>query len=107
MKGHYVGSYEDLYMLHCQKAEEMKSDVIFSFPSFLEIISRVRIYYTNSSWYVLSIFCILQQLYKAEYEDIKTRCFFPQTITPEYEATKKLQECNDVSGAGSQNTYLQ
>ncbi|XP_035801092.2 nebulin isoform X6 [Amphiprion ocellaris] len=61
VKGHYIGSYEDLYMLHCQKVEEMKNE----------------------------------QLYKAEYDDIKTRCFFPQTITPEYEATKKLQQCND------------
>uniref|UniRef100_A0A4W6DPW1 Nebulin n=1 Tax=Lates calcarifer TaxID=8187 RepID=A0A4W6DPW1_LATCA len=61
VKGHYIGSYEDLYMLHCQKVEEMKNE----------------------------------QTYKAEYEDIKTRCFFPQTITPEYEALKKLQQCND------------
>ncbi|XP_034550527.1 nebulin [Notolabrus celidotus] len=61
VKGHYIGSYEDLYMLHCQKMEEMKNE----------------------------------QLYKAEYEDIKTRCFFPQTMTPEYEATKKLQQCSD------------
>uniref|UniRef100_A0A3Q2WR30 SH3 domain-containing protein n=1 Tax=Haplochromis burtoni TaxID=8153 RepID=A0A3Q2WR30_HAPBU len=36
------------------------------------------------------------QLYKSDYEDIKTRCFFPQTITPEYEAGKKLHQCNDV-----------
>uniref|UniRef100_UPI0037E9BF77 nebulin isoform X1 n=1 Tax=Semicossyphus pulcher TaxID=241346 RepID=UPI0037E9BF77 len=61
VKGHYIGSYEDLYMLHCQKMEEMKSE----------------------------------QLYKSEYEDIKTRCFFPQTMTPEYEVTKKLQQCSD------------
>ncbi|XP_067460505.1 nebulin isoform X2 [Thunnus thynnus] len=61
VKGHYIGSYEDLYMLHCQKVEEMKNE----------------------------------QTYKAEYEDIKTRCFFPQTITPEYEASKKLQNCKD------------
>uniref|UniRef100_A0A3Q0R2N9 Nebulin n=1 Tax=Amphilophus citrinellus TaxID=61819 RepID=A0A3Q0R2N9_AMPCI len=61
VKGHYIGSYEDLYMLHCQKVEEMKSE----------------------------------HQYKAEYEDIKTRCFFPQTITPEYEAVKKLQHCSD------------
>ncbi|XP_070832626.1 nebulin [Chaetodon trifascialis] len=61
VKGHYIGSYEDLYMLHCQKVEEMKNE----------------------------------QMYKAEYEDIKTRCFFPQTITPEYEAVKKLQQCSD------------
>ncbi|XP_032423817.1 nebulin isoform X27 [Xiphophorus hellerii] len=63
VKGHYVGSYEDLYMVHCQKVEEFKNE----------------------------------QLYKAEYEDIKTRCFFPQTITPEYEATKKLQKCSDTT----------
>uniref|UniRef100_A0A3Q4FYN3 SH3 domain-containing protein n=1 Tax=Neolamprologus brichardi TaxID=32507 RepID=A0A3Q4FYN3_NEOBR len=62
VKGHYIGSYEDLYMLHCQKVEEMKNE----------------------------------QLYKSDYEDIKTRCFFPQTITPEYEAAKKLHQCNDV-----------
>ncbi|XP_054644081.1 nebulin isoform X4 [Dunckerocampus dactyliophorus] len=61
VKGHYIGSYEDVYMLHCQQVEEMKKE----------------------------------QLYKADYEDLKTRCFFPQTITPEYEATKKLQQCND------------
>ncbi|XP_074551161.1 nebulin [Halichoeres trimaculatus] len=61
VKGHYIGSYEDLYMLHCKSMEEMKNE----------------------------------QSYKAEYEDIKTRCFFPQTITPEYEATKKLQACSD------------
>ncbi|XP_068592932.1 nebulin [Cebidichthys violaceus] len=61
VKGHYIGSYEDVYMLHCQKVEEMKKD----------------------------------QLYKADYEDIKTRCFFPQTLTPEYEAGKKLLQCSD------------
>ncbi|KAM9342293.1 nebulin [Pholidichthys leucotaenia] len=61
VKGHYIGSYEDVYMLHCQKVEEMKSE----------------------------------QLYKADYEDIKTRCFFPQTITPEYEAAKNLEQCKD------------
>uniref|UniRef100_A0A3Q2ZW47 Nebulin-like n=1 Tax=Kryptolebias marmoratus TaxID=37003 RepID=A0A3Q2ZW47_KRYMA len=62
VKGHYIGSYEDLYMLHCQKVEEYKNE----------------------------------HLYKADYEDIKTRCFFPQTVTPEYEALKKLQQCSDV-----------
>ncbi|MED6232036.1 hypothetical protein ATANTOWER_018828 [Ataeniobius toweri] len=61
VKGHYIGSYEDLYMVHCQKVEEMKNE----------------------------------HLYKADYEDIKTRCFFPQTITPEYEAGKKLLGCSD------------
>ncbi|XP_023265508.1 nebulin isoform X2 [Seriola lalandi dorsalis] len=61
VKGHYIGSYEDLYMLHCQKVEEMKSE----------------------------------HQYKSDYEDIKTRCFYPQTVTPEYEASKKLQQCND------------
>ncbi|XP_078795270.1 nebulin isoform X13 [Oryzias latipes] len=61
VKGHYVGSYEDLYMVHCQKMEEMKNE----------------------------------QLYKADYEDMKIRSYFPQTITPEFEAHKKLQKCND------------
>ncbi|CAL8343109.1 unnamed protein product, partial [Boreogadus saida] len=61
VQGHYIGSYEDIYMLHCQKVEGFKSE----------------------------------QNYKAEYEDIKTRCFFPQTITPEYEVDKKLAQCKD------------
>ncbi|KAF3843600.1 hypothetical protein F7725_002449 [Dissostichus mawsoni] len=61
VKGHYIGSYEDVFMLHCQKMEAMKSE----------------------------------QQYKSDYEDIKTRCFYPQTMTPEYEVNKKLQKCND------------
>ncbi|XP_063070235.1 nebulin isoform X5 [Engraulis encrasicolus] len=61
VKGHYIGSYEDIFMLHCQKMEEIKSE-------------------TN---------------YKADYEDIKTRCYFPQTITPGYDAMKKVEVCKD------------
>ncbi|XP_051938798.1 nebulin isoform X13 [Hippocampus zosterae] len=61
IKGHYLGSYEDVYMLHCQQVEELKNE----------------------------------RLYKADYEDMKTQCFFPQTITAEYEATKKLDDCKD------------
>ncbi|XP_039611119.1 nebulin isoform X5 [Polypterus senegalus] len=61
IKGHYVGSYEDPYMLHCMKVEEMKND----------------------------------KNYKADYECDKTRCYFPQTITPEYEAMKKSYYCKD------------
>ncbi|XP_039511630.1 nebulin-like [Pimephales promelas] len=61
VKGHYIGSYEDIFTVHCRKLEEMKND----------------------------------QNYKADYEDIKTRCFFPQTITPEYEVNKKLEQCKD------------
>nr|XP_046219169.1 nebulin isoform X25 [Oncorhynchus gorbuscha] len=61
VKGHYIGSYEDIYMLHCKKVEEIKSE----------------------------------QNYKADYEDIKTRCFYPQTMTPEYEAYKKVAQCKD------------
>ncbi|XP_056107867.1 nebulin-like isoform X2 [Rhinichthys klamathensis goyatoka] len=61
VKGHYIGSYEDIFTVHCRKLEEMKND----------------------------------QIYKADYEDIKTRCFFPQTVTPEYEVNKKLDQCKD------------
>uniref|UniRef100_A0A672Q3X2 Nebulin n=1 Tax=Sinocyclocheilus grahami TaxID=75366 RepID=A0A672Q3X2_SINGR len=61
VKGHYVGSYEDIFTVHCQKMEELKND----------------------------------QIYKADYEDMKARCFFPQTMTPEYEANKKLEQCQD------------
>uniref|UniRef100_A0A6I8SA70 Nebulin n=1 Tax=Xenopus tropicalis TaxID=8364 RepID=A0A6I8SA70_XENTR len=33
--------------------------------------------------------------YKADYEDEKTNCYFPQTVTQEYEAQKKLNQCKD------------
>ncbi|XP_064517763.1 nebulin isoform X8 [Pseudopipra pipra] len=33
--------------------------------------------------------------YKADYEEEKTKCYFPQTITQEYEAIKKLEQCKD------------
>lgn len=47
--------------------------------------------------YTVFLCFILQTNYKADYEDMKTRCFYPQTMTPEYEVTKKLQQCKDVS----------
>ncbi|XP_076858822.1 nebulin isoform X4 [Brachyhypopomus gauderio] len=61
VKGHYVGSYEDVYMVHVKNVEEFKSD----------------------------------KNYKADYDDMKTKCYFPQTVTPEYEAIKKLGQCKD------------
>nr|CAA58788.1 nebulin [Homo sapiens] len=33
--------------------------------------------------------------YKAEYEEDKGKCYFPQTITQEYDAIKKLDQCKD------------
>lgn len=92
MKGHYIGSYEDLYMLHCQKVEEMKKDVSGIWTSWSEDL-------INKCMTHLHIY-LLQQLYKADYEDMKTRCFFPQTVTPEYEASKKLDDCKDVRNFG-------
>ncbi|KAM6465183.1 nebulin isoform 38-T39 [Liasis olivaceus] len=35
--------------------------------------------------------------YKADYEDEKAKCYFPQTITPEYEVMKKLDTCKDFA----------
>nr|XP_014347532.1 PREDICTED: nebulin-like isoform X5 [Latimeria chalumnae] len=61
IKGHYIGSYEDPYMLHCMKVEGMKNI----------------------------------QNYRADYEYDKTKSYFPQTITPEYEAIKKSYQCKD------------
>ncbi|XP_067843251.1 nebulin isoform X14 [Heptranchias perlo] len=61
IKGHYIGSHEDPYMLHCLKVSEMKSD----------------------------------KNYKADYEIDKTSCYFPQTVTPEYEAMKNCYKCKD------------
>uniref|UniRef100_A0A8I3N6H5 Nebulin n=1 Tax=Canis lupus familiaris TaxID=9615 RepID=A0A8I3N6H5_CANLF len=59
--GHYVGSFEDPYQIHCMKVSAQNSD----------------------------------KNYKAEYEEDKGKCFFPQTITQEYEAIKKLDQCKD------------
>ncbi|XP_069791026.1 nebulin isoform X4 [Narcine bancroftii] len=61
VKGHYIGSHEDPYMIHCLKVGEMKSD----------------------------------KNYKADYELDKGRCYFPQTLTPEYEAMKNSYKCKD------------
>ncbi|MBN3325457.1 NEBU protein, partial [Atractosteus spatula] len=72
IKGHYIGSYEDPYMRHCQKMEELKSDIHLKYACI----------FRN---------CIKN--YKADYEFDKTKCYFPQTITPEYDAIKKLQDC--------------
>uniref|UniRef100_A0ABM5F1R1 Nebulin isoform X3 n=1 Tax=Pogona vitticeps TaxID=103695 RepID=A0ABM5F1R1_9SAUR len=35
--------------------------------------------------------------YKADYEEDKGKCYFPQTITQEYEALKKLDQCKDYA----------
>ncbi|XP_061294142.1 nebulin isoform X20 [Bos javanicus] len=59
--GHYIGSFEDPYQVHCLKISAQNSD----------------------------------KNYKAEYEEDKGKCFFPQTITQEYEAIKKLDQCKD------------
>uniref|UniRef100_A0A673SV47 Nebulin n=1 Tax=Suricata suricatta TaxID=37032 RepID=A0A673SV47_SURSU len=59
--GHYVGSFEDPYHMHCMKVAAQNSD----------------------------------KNYKAEYEEDRGKCFFPQTITQEYEAIKKLDQCKD------------
>ncbi|XP_075687147.1 nebulin [Rhinoderma darwinii] len=61
VQGHYIGSYENPYMLHCAKVSNLLSE----------------------------------KNYKADYEEDKTNCYFPQTLTPEYEAGKKLQQCKD------------
>lgn len=85
-------------MLHCQKVEEMKSEVriwtVVLFRFLKIIISLI-----HSQKIALNCTFFPQHTYKADYEDIKTRCFFPQTITPEYEAVKKLQQCSDVSNS--------
>ncbi|XP_070097028.1 nebulin isoform X32 [Equus caballus] len=59
--GHYIGSFEDPYQIHCMKVSAQNSD----------------------------------KNYKAEYEEDKGKCYFPQTITQEYEAIKKLDQCKD------------
>ncbi|XP_004375436.1 nebulin [Trichechus manatus latirostris] len=59
--GHYVGSFEDPYQIHCRNVSAQNSD----------------------------------KNYKAEYEEDKGKCYFPQTITQEYEAIKKLDQCKD------------
>lgn len=63
---------------------------LFFFSSILYSIFSVSTHLT-----VYNI--VFQQLYKADYEDMKIRSYFPQTVTPEFEALRKLQKCNDVS----------
>lgn len=38
VKGHYIGSYEDIFMLHCQRMEEMKNEVGFPDVSVLFLL---------------------------------------------------------------------
>ncbi|MEE6489225.1 hypothetical protein FKM82_015521 [Ascaphus truei] len=59
--GHYIGSYEDPYMLHCSKVSALKSD----------------------------------KNYRADYEEDKSNFYYPQTLTQEYEAGKKLDKFKD------------
>lgn len=44
VKGHYLGSYEDLYMLHCQKVEEMKNEVRLFFLIYFVRYVRIHIH---------------------------------------------------------------
>lgn len=91
--GHYVGSFEDPYHTHCMKVAAQNSDV------------SLKTMVHASQWHCLRAITImiyfwffsLQKSYKAEYEEDKGKCYFPQTITQEYEAIKKLDQCKDVS----------
>lgn len=38
VKGHYIGSYEDIYMQHCKKMEEIKSEVSGGFVLFSPLL---------------------------------------------------------------------
>lgn len=47
IKGHYVGSYEDVFMLHCQRVEELKKDVshrtiiLFLCFTYMDILLKI------------------------------------------------------------------
>uniref|UniRef100_A0A8C7ULJ0 Nebulin n=1 Tax=Oncorhynchus mykiss TaxID=8022 RepID=A0A8C7ULJ0_ONCMY len=43
VKGHYIGSYEDIYTQHCKKMEEIKSEVSSGFVSFSPLLYDVSI----------------------------------------------------------------
>uniref|UniRef100_A0A8C2FAW4 Nebulin n=1 Tax=Cyprinus carpio TaxID=7962 RepID=A0A8C2FAW4_CYPCA len=55
VKGHYVGSYEDIFTVHCQKMEELKNDV--SYPNVLVSLNNLN--------------------YKEKYEKEKFKCYLP------------------------------
>uniref|UniRef100_A0A672PWT9 Nebulin n=1 Tax=Sinocyclocheilus grahami TaxID=75366 RepID=A0A672PWT9_SINGR len=57
VKGHYVGSYEDIFTVHCQKMEELKNDVKYMI--------------------IDTFFSFLQLNYKEKYEKEKFKCYLP------------------------------
>uniref|UniRef100_A0A672T973 Nebulin n=1 Tax=Sinocyclocheilus grahami TaxID=75366 RepID=A0A672T973_SINGR len=70
VKGHYVGSYEDVFTVHCQKVEELKNDV--SYPN-VYIVSSLKLLHLNMK--PVRSFSNLN--YKEKYEKEKFKCYLP------------------------------
>ncbi|KAJ8350700.1 hypothetical protein SKAU_G00258300 [Synaphobranchus kaupii] len=76
VKGHYIGSYEDVYMLHCQKMEENKSDKLYKTHP-----DKVKFTQVTDSPVQLQAAINAKQLsdlnYKADYEKLKLKYSLP------------------------------
>uniref|UniRef100_A0A8C1JAW6 Nebulin n=1 Tax=Cyprinus carpio TaxID=7962 RepID=A0A8C1JAW6_CYPCA len=71
VKGHYVGSYEDIFTVHCQKMEELKNDV--SYPNVYMCVSSLKLLHLNMK--PIRSFSNLN--YKEKYEKEKFKCYLP------------------------------
>ncbi|MEQ2205322.1 hypothetical protein XENOCAPTIV_017720 [Xenoophorus captivus] len=84
VKGHYIGSYEDLYMVHCQKVEEMKSEKVYrQHPDkvkFTQVVDSPVLVQAGINAKQLSDVCIILDLslfYKRGLEEIHQKYSLP------------------------------
>uniref|UniRef100_A0A8C1U0K1 Nebulin n=1 Tax=Cyprinus carpio TaxID=7962 RepID=A0A8C1U0K1_CYPCA len=69
VKGHYVGSYEDVFTVHCQKMEELKNDV--SYPNVYMCVSSLKLLHLNMK-------PIRSFIYRQHPDKVKfTQCYLP------------------------------